>query len=102
MARAAGLLAVALLPPLSGLTGEVYKQPDAFAHGYRTATLIAAGLLVVAGVLAGLLISDDAARIDTDRTAGAERERGKVEHCFSCPVDGPHLETVRPRERQAS
>jgi EmrB/QacA subfamily drug resistance transporter len=102
VARAAGLLAVALLPPLSGLTGEVYRQPDAFAHGYRTSILIAAGLLVVAGVLAGAFISNSEARIDADRTGDAGPERAEVEHCFSCPVDGPRLETVRPRERQAS
>lgn len=51
VARTAGLLAVAVLPPISGLTGTVYRQPDAFADGYRTACLIGVGLLVAGGLL---------------------------------------------------
>ena len=86
VARTAALLAVALLPPLAGLTGEVYRDPVAFADGFRTATLIAAGLLVVGGLLSAALVSNDVGRID----AGED-----VDHCYSCPVDGPHLETVR-------
>jgi EmrB/QacA subfamily drug resistance transporter len=108
VARAAGLLAVALLPPLSGLTGNVYRQPAAFADGYRTSTLIAVGLLVVAGLLAGILISNTTARIDADKTGDVDTGPARTDrlpdvvHCFSCPVDGPRLETVRPRERQPS
>lgn len=102
VARAAGLLTVALIPPLAGLTGSVYREPDAFADGYRTATLISAGMLVVAGVLAGLFISDRVARIDADKTGDTEPERDEVDHCFSCPVTGPRLETVRRKERQLS
>lgn len=111
VARAAGLLAVALLPPLAGLTGTVYKRPDAFADGFRTAMLICAGLLVVAGVLAAVAISNSTARIDAARTgddgagpgdSAAEPAGTGVDHCFSCPVEGPHLETVRTRERQPS
>ena len=86
VARTAALLAVALLPPLAGLTGEVYRDPVAFADGYRTATLIAAGLLVLGGLLSAALVSNDVGRID----AGED-----VDHCYSCPVDGPRLETVR-------
>lgn len=89
VARTAGLLAVALLPPLAGLTGGVYRDPAAFADGYRTATLLAAGLLVLGGLLSAALIRDDVGRITDD--GGPD-----VEHCYSCPVDGPRLETVRP------
>ena len=87
VARTAGLLAVALLPALAGLTGDVYLDPVAFADGFRIATLICAGLLVAGGVLAAIGISNDADASDAD-------------HSFSCPVDGPHLETVRPAHIQ--
>ena len=93
VARAGGLLAVALLPPISGLTGEVYRDPVAFSAGYRTATLIAVGLLVAGGVLSAVAISDDIVKVAAEpgKPGGPD-----VEHCFSCPVDGPHLETVQP------
>jgi EmrB/QacA subfamily drug resistance transporter len=85
VARTAALLAVAVLPPLAGLTGDVYRDPDAFADGYRTAMLLAAGLLVVGGLLSAAFIRNDVGRID------AEADEG---FCYSCPVDGPHLETA--------
>jgi EmrB/QacA subfamily drug resistance transporter len=89
VARAASLLAVALLPPISGLSGDVYKQAGPFAHGFHTAVFIGAGMLVVGGLLSAVGITDD------DVTAKPE-----TEHCFSCPVDGPRLETVRPARVQ--
>jgi EmrB/QacA subfamily drug resistance transporter len=98
VARTAGLLAVALLPPLAGLTGEVYRDPDAFADGYRTAALLAAGLLVLAGLLSAALVSNDVGRIE----AGDGGERPDVDHCYSCPVDGPRLETVRSARGERS
>jgi EmrB/QacA subfamily drug resistance transporter len=100
VARTAGLLAVALLPPLAGLTGEVYRDPDAFADGYRTATLLAAGLLVLAGLLSAALVSNDVGRIEAGDGAGGERP--DVDHCYSCPVDGPRLETVRSARGERS
>lgn len=85
VARTAGLLAVALLPPIAGLTGDVYRDPVAFSDGFHLAAAIGAGLLVAGGLLAAVGI------------------RGGVpadtEHCFSCPVEGPRLETVQPSWR---
>ncbi len=51
-ARAAGLLAVAALPLLTGLSGEQYRVPAAVDSAFRTAVLICAGLLAAAGLLA--------------------------------------------------
>jgi MFS family permease len=91
VARTAGLLAVALLPPIAGLTGDVYRDPAAFADGFYTATAIGAVLLVLGALLAGFgLRPQDPA----DPGTGPEEE-----HCFSCPVTGPHLETVQPSRR---
>jgi len=93
VARAGGLLAVAVLPPLAGLRGEDYQSATAFASGYHAATLIAAGLLVAGGLISAVTISND------QRVPGRPRraaEQPELEHCFSCPVDGPRLETVQP------
>jgi hypothetical protein len=84
VARTAGLLAVALLPPIAGLTGNVYRDATAFEAGFHTAVYIGAGMLVIGGLLSAVGISN---RPD----AGEGRD---TEHCYSCPVDGPHLETV--------
>ena len=93
VARAGGLLAVALLPPLAGLSGEDYQSPTAFASGYHTATLISAGLLVAGGLISAVTISNDQR---VPGRPGRAAEQPELEHCFSCPVDGPRLETVQP------
>jgi hypothetical protein len=56
VARAAGLIAVAVLPALAGITGDSYLHPAALAHGFRTAAIISAVFCVAGGVLAGLTI----------------------------------------------
>jgi EmrB/QacA subfamily drug resistance transporter len=56
VARTAGLLAVAILPAVAGLTGDAYLHPAVFAHGFRIACMIAAGLCVLGGLLAVLVI----------------------------------------------
>ncbi|MDH6133225.1 EmrB/QacA subfamily drug resistance transporter [Kitasatospora sp. MAA4] len=55
-ARAAGLLAVAALPLLAGLSGEQYQHPAAVNSSFRTAMLICAGLLVASGLLAAATV----------------------------------------------
>ena len=56
VARAAGLIAVAVLPALAGITGESYLHPAALAHGFKTAALIAAVFCAAGGVLAAVTI----------------------------------------------
>ncbi|MGN7246882.1 MFS transporter [Janibacter anophelis] len=56
VARTGGLLAVAAIPPLAGLTGQVIEEPAAFADGYRVAMLACAVIIAAGGVLAGLLL----------------------------------------------
>jgi hypothetical protein len=52
VARVAGLLAVAALPLLTGLSGDKYADPAILSGAFRMSMLISAGLLVVGGVLA--------------------------------------------------
>lgn len=59
VARMAGLLAVALLPPIAGLTGDAFQQPQTLTAGFHTAMLVTAGLAVAGGLLAFLTIPDD-------------------------------------------
>ncbi|MFI1168262.1 MFS transporter [Streptomyces sp. NPDC020801] len=51
-ARAAGLIAVAALPLLTGMGPEAYRSADAFDAAFRRAMPICAGVLVAGAVLA--------------------------------------------------
>ena len=62
VARAAGLLAVAVIPVLAGISGDSYRHPDAFADGFHTAVLICAGLLIAGGVVSGVTIRNPVRR----------------------------------------
>lgn len=78
VARTAGLLAVAVLPVASGLSGADYENAGAFASGFRTAMLLSAGLLVLGAVLAAVTIGgvdlDEAAgQADADADTGGEQ-----------------------------
>jgi EmrB/QacA subfamily drug resistance transporter len=56
VARAAGLLAVAVLPLVAGLGRGSLTDPASLAPTYRNSMLICAGLLVVAGATAFLML----------------------------------------------
>jgi len=51
VARSGSLLAVAAIPALVGLGGDVYQHPAALTSGYRSAQLLCAGLLAVGGLV---------------------------------------------------
>ncbi|WP_433045348.1 DHA2 family efflux MFS transporter permease subunit [Dactylosporangium sp. CS-033363] len=58
VARAAGLVAVAVLPAAAGITSAAYASPDLLSAGFHRAVLICAVLCVVAGLLAAVTISN--------------------------------------------
>lgn len=58
VARIAGLLAVAVLPSLAGITPAAYADKTLLSAGFHHAVLIAGALCVVGGVLAFVTISD--------------------------------------------
>jgi EmrB/QacA subfamily drug resistance transporter len=60
VARVAGLLAVALLPALVGITGASYLHPAQFAHGFQRAMVVCGALAIAAGVLAAVTVSNGA------------------------------------------
>ena len=79
VARAAGLIAVAVLPALAGLTGAAYLDPQVFSAGFDRAALISAGLTAFGGLLGWLTLG--------------ERPKTDAEHVhqFHCAVDAPPL-----------
>ena len=56
VARAAGLLAVAVLPLLAGLTGAAALEATALAAGFRTAMVISGLVCAAGGIVAALTI----------------------------------------------
>ncbi len=56
VARTAGLLAVAAIPPLAGIAGADFSSPEVFSPGYRIGMMICAGMLATAGLFALAMI----------------------------------------------
>jgi EmrB/QacA subfamily drug resistance transporter len=86
VARTAGLLAVAVLPVVAGISGAGALEPDRFAAGFGTAMVIAAVLCAVGGVLSWLTI-----RNPEPEPAEAEPAEPRPEpaHHLSCPINAP-------------
>ena len=51
IARAGGLLAVAILPTLAGLHGEAYRNVASMVHGYRIVAMSCVVLMIVSAVI---------------------------------------------------
>lgn len=58
VARAAALIAVAVLPAAAGIDDAAYRSAARFSAGFHIASLITAGLCVLGGVLSALTIRD--------------------------------------------
>jgi EmrB/QacA subfamily drug resistance transporter len=84
IARAAGLLAVAVLPGLAGITPHAYQHPAELSAGFHHAVLIAAGLCALGGLLSAVLIGPDLAPTEEAR---AEDPAALQVHC---PIGAPH------------
>ncbi|QKW35915.1 MFS transporter [Actinomadura sp. NAK00032] len=91
VARAAGLLTVAAIPPLAGLTGDAYDDPADFSHGFQIAMAASAVLLAAGAVLSFLTIEKDALRTPS----GAAVEPEGRSHCaVGAPPLQPEPDTV--------
>lgn len=78
VARAAGLLSLAVVPAAVGLTGAAYRDPVTFGHGFRLAMYSAAGLMAIGAVLSWVTVSS--------RPCAAPPGR------IACPVSSPQLQ----------
>ena len=87
VARAASLIAVAVLPVAAGITGDVYLHPAALLSGFHTAVLISAAVSAAGGVLAFLTIRNPA-RPDPSAAPSPVEESL---NCLSCALDAPPL-----------
>jgi Na+/melibiose symporter-like transporter len=95
VSRLAGLIAVAVLPLVSGLTGERFYDPAAMTHGFHVAMLACAALAVAGGLLAWLTISSEV--LESEPAPGGDLPTG-VLHDFSCAVAGAPLRPGREAE----
>ena len=81
VSRVAGLLAVAVLPVVAGLTGDRFYDPAAMEEGFATAMIATAALAATGGLIAWMMI--DAEVLESD----PEPEQPDYE----CPVSGAPL-----------
>lgn len=79
VARLGGLLAVAALPAIAGITGSAYLNPRALSHGFRIASLVAAACCLAGGMIAAAGIRNPApAEVPS-------------EECLHCALDATPL-----------
>jgi hypothetical protein len=89
VARAAGLLAVAVLPVAAGITGAGALDPGRFDDGFGMAVLIAAALCAAGGLISWFAIRNPAPEPATAEPVPAARgAAARDRHPMSCPVTG--------------
>ncbi|MGE3141553.1 MAG: DHA2 family efflux MFS transporter permease subunit, partial [Thermoleophilia bacterium] len=81
VARVAGLLAIAVIPVLAGISGDDYLVPDLFDDGFRTGTLICAAMCVVGGAVVLVALRNP------------ERTRDEPPPPPHCALNGPPPDT---------
>jgi EmrB/QacA subfamily drug resistance transporter len=91
VARAGGLIAIAILPAAAGIGELTYLHPAEFAAGFRTACYIAAGICLFGGLLA-------AATIGGQLRPGQrpDRRTPPAHGDFHCGLDSPPLSGPAP------
>ena len=94
VSRVAGLLAVAILPVVAGITGDQFYDPAAMEDGFRIAMIAAAALSTLGGVIAWLTI--DAEVLDRGDDDGEAEEPH-----YDCPVSGTSLRPGREHHPHA-
>jgi EmrB/QacA subfamily drug resistance transporter len=89
VARAASLIAVAVLPAAAGLSGSSYLHPAQFSAGFHTASFISAGLCVFGGVLAAVTIRNPARPPSTDTSSASPAAPVSPAQGLACGLDAP-------------
>jgi hypothetical protein len=83
VARTAGLIAIAVLPPLAGISNADFGDPAALSDGFSLAMVIAGGTLIAGGLLAWATI-----RRPVQVAIAGEPEPKPTLHCA---LDAPPL-----------
>jgi EmrB/QacA subfamily drug resistance transporter len=84
VARTAGLLAVAVLPVVMGLSGDDYRRPASLSDGFHVAVGWGAGLVALSALIAWFGIRDDVLVEPPANEAGAASAEP-----FHCALNGP-------------
>jgi EmrB/QacA subfamily drug resistance transporter len=79
VSRVAGLLAVAVLPLIAGLTGDAFYDPDAMTDGFHMAMVASAALAALGGAIAWLTIDPSVLEPEEEPPH------------YQCPVSGAPL-----------
>ena len=85
VARAASLIAVAVLPAAAGLSGSAYLHREQFSAGFHTASLISAGMCIAGGAVAAVTIRNP---------RPAELAAPTPAQLFHCGLDSPPARTA--------
>jgi EmrB/QacA subfamily drug resistance transporter len=91
VARTAGLLAVAILPAVAGLTGSSYTDPAVLTHGWRTAMWVCAAVCAVGGFVA---LGVDNKVLSAEPEPDVVDEAPHPGECFHCGVEGPPTHVI--------
>ena len=70
VARVAGLVAVAVLPLIAGLSGDAFFDPAAMEDGFKIAMVVTAALSIAGGAIAFFMIDSEV--LEKDDVEGAE------------------------------
>jgi EmrB/QacA subfamily drug resistance transporter len=95
VARVASLLAVAVLPLIGGITGDLFYSPSAMSHGFHVGMAACAGLAVLGGIIAWFTISSEVLHAEAE-PAGDTPQRIATD--YSCAVSGTPLRPGREAE----
>jgi EmrB/QacA subfamily drug resistance transporter len=93
VARVGGLIAVAVLPAIAGLSGTGYLHPATMAAGFRTAALCAGALCAAGGIVAAAGIRNPVPSPPVAVDLGGVRTGGPSA-CMHCALDAAPMATT--------